>query len=241
MEEQPALTCHKCCKREHPGQCELTTVTASQISAFLGFLVYISFEVIHLLFFDKQPKNAEGTIDYFVKFFITATFVITILYYFFGCWATEEELIDDLRSLKPKKLFFWQWWIRILILMLLAFFSFLTNTLISHFDNNKLNDLTDSENFALLTYLSTLFLVFIVWDIIIWLGNKWQLIKPYFWIDFSGLIIMLFGFGYHSWELWFLCTILIAWIVLIVFIVIKMNNSKSFHVLFRICKIKYIR
>jgi hypothetical protein len=241
MEETPALAFHKCCKKEHPGQCELTTVTASQISAFLGFLVYISFEVIHLLFFDKAPKDAEGTIDYFVKFFITATFVITILYYFFGCWATEEDLIDDLRSLKPKGLFFWQWWIRITILMLLAFFSIVTSTLIEHFSKNRMNDPADSENFALLTYLGTLFFVFILWDIVICFGHQWKLIKRYFWIDLSGLIIILFGFGYHSWELWFLCIIMIAWIILVVLIVIKMNTTRSFHVLFRINKIKYIR
>lgn len=158
--------------------CELTTITASQLGAFIVFSTYLFVNLFSVLTF-----SSYDTLHKLINILILYTYSISLIYFFLGCMATEEQFIDDLRDLK-RGMFPFQWIIRILIFILLGFYS----TITTPETGGILFDLFSEKDaiFLNLYFLIILNVSFIIWDFSVMIGLKWKVIKPFFFLDIAS-------------------------------------------------------
>lgn len=150
-----------CCKEHVLGECELDTLSASQIASaaiFAGYLGYIAYRV----------TESETDASWYLKIPCILGCVFCMAYYFFGCWIVEEEHIDKFRSFKG-----WIAWsefiLRIGILIVFAMFGLMVQHMIP--EKSGLTRPGMSGVSAVLLCLTIVIILALIWDLIIWLGE----------------------------------------------------------------------
>lgn len=217
---------HKCCKQGIDGACELSTITASQISSATVFIVFLLFNIFSLLPTNIVDANSAEAI---IRWEIFILYFIALVYYFFGSWEAEEGLIDELRQLHPIA-FYLQWGLRICILMVFGLYSNIISIIddffgLFHLDNDR------AQFLASIIYLAFIFLLFALWDIIVFLGGQKNIALQFFKYDIGGAILIGgFATSYflHTWI--FLIIFTIGLIILAIFLsrlIYQLNPIKS--------------
>jgi hypothetical protein len=227
-------TLPRCCKNGQEKKCELTTITASQLSSALVFIIYVANNVNSLL-----PHNHTITDNFeiFVRVQVFATYFIALIYYFVGCWATEEDLIDELRTLNPI-LFYLQWVLRIVILATLGFYTNFTDAdgIVKHY-SGATSDITIH-----IYYLSLIFALFTLWDILVYVIGGVKDMKKYFVVDVCGLLLLiLIDVFWVKQNLTWLAICLSVWCIFAAFLLYFIYELKFFSTLRRVLTINQIR
>ncbi len=219
-----------CCKNGKDGYCELTTITASQLSAGLVFLAYIFMTLSRSLSLNvKNPINGHSDYEFSIRIQIYIAYASSLIYYFIGCWKTEEEMIDKLRELHPL-IFHTQWWIRIFVLVWIGFYSTLSND----------SRLGDNDVMIQIAYLIIVYILFLIWDFFVIIGGKFSIIKNYVLIDFAGFAFFAaFRFSYDKKEIGLLAiSILLCFLLAVAELIISFKALKSLSRIFYKSKIR---
>jgi len=167
-----------CCDKGCPEQCGLRTVSASQMSSVVVLVCTLAW------FACRSVSQADAeTKDFAVD---AVLFLLgSVIYYFLGSWMLEEKYISQLRSLKPRYAVA-EMVVRVGILMLLGIASlFLDRLALFKFTGVS----------AELAFLVFIFFCFLVWDLIVALGDsghgQFDLAYEFFVMDIIGASIVL--------------------------------------------------
>lgn len=155
------LASHSTC-REHCGEaceespCGLDTTAASQAATFLMFIL------TSVLWFMHEYHGPKPTKDPVLVCFVCFLSITTTAFYFLGLLVVEEQHTWQFRSLSRGTRIV-EIVIRIICLLALAWGFF------QGFRGGGLS--------GILTGLSFLYCLFVIWDIVLWLGSDWKKVK----------------------------------------------------------------
>lgn len=166
------------------GQCELRTLSASQLGSLLAFIVGLV-----LYFVDAKTSLSGRDSDFFQHF--VPIFTATVIYYFLAEWNIEETNVHDLRNLtwpgqpsrwpRPSSL---EFVIRLAIVVLVALSIALPEAWIHALG------FADQVDWGLVCMLA-IYEMFLLWDAVVLLGNKPNVIADFFGWDLACGILTL--------------------------------------------------
>ncbi len=137
------------------GNCELSSIPASQLSAGALLLAYVVYQIY----------SVAGTTKDVVSLQITIASAITVIYILLSFWYVEDTLIVTLRRLKRR----YSWAEFIFRLVLLAALALMPN-----FVDSWLPDLLSIRRLVVsdyvVIYLIVIYLLFLLWDGIVYWG-----------------------------------------------------------------------
>jgi hypothetical protein len=172
------------------GQCELPTITASQLSAAGILFAYIITRVYSV------AATSEGNP---VAVQITTASAGTIIYIFLCFWLVEDQLIAVLRQLR--RAYAWaEFCFRVILLASLALLPNFVSTWIPRMMPRSVDKHVSGADY-IVVFLAILFLMFIIWDGLVYFGapredekaqaNVRNIAKAYFRTDVVGLAILI--------------------------------------------------
>jgi hypothetical protein len=182
-------------------QCELKTLSASQVGSFGSLAITLVFLLHEIL----TPLNRRYD-EFFMGLFITI-FVLTLMYYFVSEWVLEERRFYDLRMLTStrhpklaKALPYIEFYLRVLNALVLGLAASIPATISARLAEIGLD--LDPIGCGL-AFMVILYNLFLLWDMIVQEGGQPDVIKGYFFGDLVGAILTLICFwAYPQHPYW---------------------------------------
>lgn len=186
-----ATDCPVALCKGHSGQCELRTVSASQLGSIIVLVIALAALFVQLSSRINDPER-QSLVQFYIVFAATALF-----YYMEEC-KLEEENFDRLRSLRwPSSseknwLPYAEFYMRVLILVVIGFAGAAPPLLMRYgFDSVD----------AGLSCLVVVYNLFLLWDTLVAIGGEVELVWRLFKLDLIGSVsTWLYLMAHHSWP-----------------------------------------
>jgi hypothetical protein len=177
------------------GRCELRTLSASQLGSLLGLIIGL------VLYFLEAWRSVSGRDADFFQHFVPI-FSATVIYYFLAEWSIEETNFHDLRNLEwPNRIRTWffkpsslEFLIRLFVVVLVALSVALPERWVRSFG------FTDQVDWGL-SCMMAIYELFLVWDAVVLIGGKPEVIAHFFVYDLvCGVLTLLCVWGHMRWQ-----------------------------------------